>query len=110
VLEIITAWIHDKEGPQIYWLNGLAGTGKSTIAESVAQLAAKDGLLGASFFCLRDEVERSDTSLIFPSLALQLSDTKPLFRTVTEPNPSQQSRRGRISDTLYPQISFKNWL
>ena len=74
------AWIHDKAGPQIYWLNGLAGTGKSTIAKSVARLAAMDGLLGASFFCLRDEVERSDTSLIFPTLALQLSDTKPLFR------------------------------
>jgi NACHT domain len=80
VLEGIEAWIHTNGGPQVYWLNGLAGTGKSTLAKSVARLAADQGLLGASFFCSRDEADRSDGGLIIPTLAIQLSDTDPRFR------------------------------
>jgi len=36
---------------RIFWLNGLAGTGKSTIAQTFAEMAFADGKLGASFFC-----------------------------------------------------------
>jgi hypothetical protein len=51
ILDDIMDWFAD-DGPSVYWLRGLAGTGKTTIARSVADLAEQQGLLGASFFFL----------------------------------------------------------
>ena len=65
----------------MFWLNGLAGTGKSTIAQTVAETAFADGKLGASFFCSRDFAKRSNLQAIFPTLAFQLAYKYPHFRT-----------------------------
>ena len=65
---------------RIFWLNGLAGTGKSTIAQTFAQMAFAEGKLGASFFCSRDFEGRSNLQAIFPTLAFQLAYQEPLFR------------------------------
>ena len=64
----------------VFWLNGLAGTGKSTIAQTVAKRMFADGKLGASFFCSRDFEDRSNLQAIFPTLAFQLAFKYPLFR------------------------------
>jgi hypothetical protein len=82
ILDGIKAWIssRDNEPRSVYWLNGLAGTGKTTIAKSVAHFAADEGLLGASFFCSRNVTDQSDIKLIFPTLAFQLSELFPKFR------------------------------
>ena len=76
-------WVHDfDEGkPTIYWLNGLAGTGKTTIAQTTAERAFADGRLGASFFCSRDFEDRRNLRSIFPTLAVQLSRRYPEFRS-----------------------------
>ena len=69
-----------EQGQRIFWLNGLAGTGKSTIAQTFAETTFADGKLGASFFCSRDFEERSNLKAIFPTLAFQLAYQYPLFR------------------------------
>jgi hypothetical protein len=63
----------------------LAGTGKSTIAQSVAERVFADGRLGASFFCSRDFEDRSNLQLIFPTLAVQLARNYTEFRSVFVP-------------------------
>ena len=63
----------------MFWLNGLAGTGKSTIAQTFAEISFADGKLGASFFCSRDFENRSNLQVIFPTLAFQLAYRYPLF-------------------------------
>ena len=75
VLNEIKQHIFKRDHRHIQWLNGLAGTGKSTIAKTVAHLFADENQLGASFFCSRDEADRSDIGLVFPTLAFQLSET-----------------------------------
>lgn len=50
-LDEIDLWTQDFSKPPVYWLNGLAGTGKSTIAQMIAERTFADGRLGASFFC-----------------------------------------------------------
>ena len=65
---------------QVFWLNGLAGTGKSTIAQTFAERMFADGKLGASFFCSRDFADRSNLQAIFPTLAFQLAHRYRLFR------------------------------
>ncbi|KAF9645947.1 hypothetical protein BDM02DRAFT_3062746, partial [Thelephora ganbajun] len=85
VLNEIEWWARDFEKSPVFWLNGLAGTGKSTIAQTVSERVFADGLLGASFFCSRDFEDRSDIHLIFPTLAFQLAHKYPTFRSVLVP-------------------------
>ena len=95
VLSKIERWIEDFDGsPEespVFWLNGLAGTGKSTIAQTIAERAFADGRLGASFFCSRGFEDRSNLQLIFPTLAFQLAQRYPEFRSslipLLESNP-----------------------
>ena len=73
-------WLKDEQDQHVFWLNGLAGTGKSAIAQTFAEIHFADGDLGASFFCSRDFIDRSNLQAIFPTLAFQLAHQYPLFR------------------------------
>ena len=73
VLLQLERWLGDKQDHRVFWLNGLAGTGKSTIAQTFAEISFADGKLGASFFCSRDFEDRSNLQAIFPTLAFQLA-------------------------------------
>ena len=80
ILLQLECWLKDPQDHRIFWLNGLAGTGKSTIAQTFAEISFADGMLGASFFCSRDFEDRSNLQIIFPTLAFQLAYRYPLFR------------------------------
>ncbi|KAI0446385.1 vegetative incompatibility protein HET-E-1 [Xylaria telfairii] len=73
LLREITSWAIDPDGKAIFWLNGIAGTGKSTISRTVAQRFHDRGLLGASFFFKRGEAERGHAGRLFTTLAAQLA-------------------------------------
>jgi hypothetical protein len=62
-------------------MNGAAGTGKTTIAATVAHgcLNQQPSALGASFFCSRDDKNCSDLRLIFTTIAYQLALFHPGF-------------------------------
>jgi hypothetical protein len=64
LLRQITAWADDPQGECIFWLNGMAGTGKSTISRTVAQLFDERKELGASFFFKRGEGDRGHAALL----------------------------------------------
>ena len=59
---------------RVFWINGpgSAGTGKSTIAYTVARDLDAHKKLGASFFCSRYNADCSNVKLIFPTIAYQL--------------------------------------
>jgi len=84
-LDGIELWSKDPDTSPIYWLNGLAGTGKSTIAQTFAERLFADGWLGASFFCSRDFEDRRNLHCIFPTLAFQLAHKYPGFRSTLIP-------------------------
>ncbi|KZT20556.1 WD40 repeat-like protein [Neolentinus lepideus HHB14362 ss-1] len=83
-LNAIRQWIQFEEhntsdsGPglldrqRVFWISGVAGSGKSTVAQTMAQWCHSQGVLGASFFCSRDVAERSNVKRIFPTIAYQL--------------------------------------
>ncbi|EKM61750.1 uncharacterized protein PHACADRAFT_204904, partial [Phanerochaete carnosa HHB-10118-sp] len=56
----------------VFWLNGQPGSGKTTIARTVASRCHAEGILGASFFCSRSDAECNNASLIFTTIAYQL--------------------------------------
>jgi hypothetical protein len=55
----------------------MAGTGKSTIARTIAQLFASRGQLGASFFFKKGEGERGNASRFFTTIAADLVAHQP---------------------------------
>jgi len=73
ILLQLERWMKDEGDHRVFWLNGLAGTGKSTIARTFAEIGFADSKLGASFFCSRDFEDRSNLQAIFPTLAFQLA-------------------------------------
>ena len=102
VLNGIELWAADFDKSSIYWLNGLAGTGKSTIAKTISERFFADGRLGASFFCSRDFDDRRNLQFIFPTLATQLARKYPKFRSILV--PLIQSDPGITYESLYNQM------
>ncbi|KAG8932227.1 hypothetical protein FRC01_000093 [Tulasnella sp. 417] len=90
VLQEIYDWINndDPESPRILWLCGLAGIGKSTIAHTIAEDTDAHHRLGASFFFSRDEADRRNPQLVYPTIASQLTrldhELKRLVATAVE--------------------------
>jgi hypothetical protein len=73
----IAEWAKDPEGKSIFWLNGMAGTGKSTISRTVAQSSKEKGQLGASFLLQRGGGDRRNASRFFTTIAAQLAIQMP---------------------------------
>ena len=65
--------------PYIFWINGSAGMGKTTLAYTFADYCREHGIPVTSFFCSRDFADRSNPNLIFTSIAHHLTQTFPSF-------------------------------
>ncbi|KAJ5933485.1 hypothetical protein N7454_005814 [Penicillium verhagenii] len=61
----------------IFWLNGMAGTGKSTISRTVATRFSEENSLGASFFFKRGEGNRGNATRFVPTVARELAASIP---------------------------------
>ncbi|QKX60488.1 uncharacterized protein TRUGW13939_07633 [Talaromyces rugulosus] len=72
LLQQIMKWARSSSLKGIFWLKGMAGTGKSTISRTVARSLKDTNHLGASFFFKRGEGERGNASRFFPTLTRQL--------------------------------------
>ncbi|PKY03251.1 WD40 repeat-like protein [Aspergillus campestris IBT 28561] len=72
LLDEIERWATAQDGKCIFWLNGMAGTGKSTISRTIASRLKRQGLLGASFFFKKGEEDRGTAKKLFPTLVEQL--------------------------------------
>jgi len=80
VLRQITIWAEGSHEKCIFWLNGMAGTGKSTIARTIARKYYELGYLGASFFFSRGSGDLSHTGKFFTSIAVQLANRSPALK------------------------------
>jgi pantothenate kinase-related protein Tda10 len=65
----IKDWARIPNGECIFWLNGKAGTGKSTISLTIAQTFADNEELGASFFFKGEEGDRGKPIRFFTTIA-----------------------------------------
>jgi len=77
VLQDIENWIRNPEAPQIFWLAGMAGTGKTAIAQTVCSRVHEHAevMLGGSFFCSRSTGSAAQRKVrcIVPTLARLLA-------------------------------------
>ncbi|RAH54575.1 WD domain protein [Aspergillus piperis CBS 112811] len=72
LLSEVRNWVESIDGKCIFWLNGMAGTGKSTIAQTVARRLDTKGELGASFFFKRGESDRANAKYLISTIIKQL--------------------------------------
>ena len=116
-LRRLSNWVKDSEGcVPVTWLHGPAGTGKSAIARSLAQILDDEGFLAGSFFFFRTDSRRNSVDPFVATLAYQLSDsildTLPYIATVVEKDPTICSRsletqfKKLITDPICTSESF----
>src|SRR3984893_11191680 len=89
------------ETRQIFWINGVAGSGKTTIAYTAAKFCEDKGILAASFFCSRDNADCSNLNLAFTTIAYQLGQFCPEFKAgladIVRSNP----------DIVYSSVAYQ---
>lgn len=101
VIKEMLDWVYNGSG-SVYWMSGMAGTGKTTIAYSLCIELESDKRLAASFFCSRLLSECRDVNLIIPSIAYQLARASQPFRFAL----SQVLAKEPDAHTRLPQIQF----
>ncbi|KEP49066.1 putative vegetative incompatibility protein HET-E-1 [Rhizoctonia solani 123E] len=73
VLHALDSWSKNQSAANVYWMSGMAGTGKTTIAATLSDALFNQKQLGASFFCTRTSPECSSIERVVPTLAYQLA-------------------------------------
>jgi hypothetical protein len=73
LLEDVAKWMANTNDKTVFWLTGVAGTGKTTVAKSVADMASNGKQLVAAFFFSYSAADRRDYSKVIPTLAYQLA-------------------------------------
>ncbi|KAK2730815.1 g-protein beta wd-40 repeats containing [Colletotrichum kahawae] len=94
IQDIIYHWTEDDSGEPLFWLAGPAGTGKSTIARTIADTLDGENRLVSGYFFKRGEQGRNDTIRLFPTLAAQLSEAIPAFKYCLHNLPETSLRLG----------------
>ena len=72
LLQEVEDWGSSPHSQCIFWLNGMAGTGKSTISRTVSARFREKGMLGASFFLKRGGGDRGNAKQLFTTITRQL--------------------------------------
>lgn len=110
ILHQIMKWSTDPCQKTIFWLNGMAGTGKSTIAQTIARNLTEQNRLAASFFFSKGRGDLSHTGKLFSTIARQFAATsRMLKRYICEAiaehdNISQQSMRDQWTKLVYQPL------
>ena len=81
ILADLEAWATDDLSSKVYWLVGMAGTGKSTISQTLCEILDGKNMLGASFFCSRGSENARNARLIVPTIAHSLASTLPCIKS-----------------------------
>ncbi|KAI5117550.1 hypothetical protein M0805_004750 [Coniferiporia weirii] len=73
ILGEIRAWADSESESRLFWLHGVAGSGKSYIASSVAHMLRQQRRLLGCFFFKRDDPDRRIPHKVIPTLAYHFS-------------------------------------
>ncbi|KAJ7929527.1 WD40-repeat-containing domain protein, partial [Mycena leptocephala] len=82
ILQDINKWIDNVQGPNLFWLYGHPGTGKSTIATTVKDQLQAAGRLGSSFFFRQQDSGVQTPESLWCSIAFDLAQKYPTIQRV----------------------------
>ena len=104
-LKEILDWVANKSEEQdllqsnTYWIYGLPGIGKTSLAHSICADLHDQGQLAGAFFCRRDDQNLSEPRNILPTLIYKLAGIFPPFRRIVanclrnDPNITPESMK-----------------
>ncbi|RTE70725.1 hypothetical protein BHE90_014871 [Fusarium euwallaceae] len=101
VRSTIRSWATDTDAETLFWLHAPAGTGKSTLARTLADEFYLAEELAAGYFFKRGDKLRNSTSRIFPTIASQLVEVIPRFGRLLR--DSLERSQGTIETTSLEQ-------
>ena len=108
ILNQIREWIDGDNGPNIFWLSGWAGTGKSIIARTISREYYDKGRQGsnffASFFFSRGEEDVSNANDFVTSIAVQLAKFSVLGERIREAELNDDGIANRILHDQWRQL------
>lgn len=79
-LEQIMTWTEGAAPSATFWVHGIAGSGKSTIAATVCEQLKAKGTLAGAYFCKRDVPYQRDPKRILPTLSSMLTKVHEPYR------------------------------
>jgi len=82
LLQEIDVWLEDTNAPNILWIKGCPGSGKSTIASSLVSRLIKRGRMGSSFAFKRGDIMLSDPAAVWRTMAHDLARYDPSFASI----------------------------
>jgi len=80
ILADLDTWASNDNGRNVFWMVGMAGTGKSSILHTLCEMLDRKNRLGASFFCSRASDKTNDARLIVPVIAHSLARASPSIK------------------------------
>ncbi|KAJ7255287.1 hypothetical protein C8J57DRAFT_1721846 [Mycena rebaudengoi] len=80
LIDEIVRWANDPGERSIFWLRGVAGSGKSTVSNTIAKIFDRLGRLAGSFRFSRDVSQRNEPTYLFGNLAYQFAHFSPQIR------------------------------
>jgi len=107
-LEEIVAWVASKSEngdllqSNTYWIYGLPGIGKTSLAHSICASLHDQRNLAGAFFCRRDDPNLSEPGNIIPALIYKLARIFPPFRRIVanclrdDPNLTPESMKDSL--------------
>ena len=103
LLNQIMAWTaNESDTSNLYWIHGLPGIGKTSLAHSICEKLHNKQRLAGAFFCQRDDANMSDLRNILPTLISKLAEIFPPFRSLvanrlrSDPNLTSKSMKDSL--------------
>ena len=103
LLNQIMAWAaNDSYTSNLYWIHGLPGIGKTSLAHSICKKLHNKQRLAGAFFCQRDDANMSELRNILPTLISKLAEIFPPFRSIvadrlrSDPNLTSKSMEDSV--------------
>ena len=82
IVTLETSTAHLKSMPKLFWLFGFAGSGKSTVANTItAYIEETEDFDLTCFFCKRDDTTLNNPRRFFPTLAYRMSQYYPSYKS-----------------------------
>jgi hypothetical protein len=82
ILDEIDGWLSDVNAPNVLWISGSGGAGKSTLASSLVSRLTERRRLGSSFFFNRGDVKLSDPATVWRTVAHDLARVDASFASI----------------------------
>ncbi|KAH8810431.1 hypothetical protein DL96DRAFT_540356 [Flagelloscypha sp. PMI_526] len=112
ILKRIESWAHQTEDlftSSLFWIAGLAGTGKTTILQTICEQLDHSGLLASSYFC-SIQLDSQESKRVIPTIVRHLASRYPSFayNLVSQLQNDPDSAHSRL-DSQFRELLCVPW-